>query len=144
MKKKTPININNMTEHNINHSKKLSQQICDGHKFYMNSLNYNPNPNHNNRIKEINKINISLNNFNIMKLTPLSNYFNYSKNKIDNNKNTNNNNNKTFIKKNSAHKDNKDNKNHIISNHNKSKTTFISPSYLNLNKNKLFNKFIYK
>ena len=147
MKKNTPININNinnMTEQNINHSKKLSQQIYDGYKFFMNSLNYN---NNNNRVKEINKIKIGLNNLNIKKSTPLSNYFSFNKNKIynikkNNNNNYNNSNNITFIKKNSVHKDNKDNKmSHIIPNHNKSKTTFISPSYQNMNKNKLFNNF---
>jgi len=147
MKKNTPININNinnMTEQNINHSKKLSQQICGGYKFFMNSLNYN---NNNNRIKEISKINIGLNNLNIKKSTPLNNYFSFNKNKIDNikknnNNNYNNSNNITFIKKNSVHKDNKDNKmSHIIPNHNKSKTTFISPSYQNMNKNKLFSNF---
>ena len=69
MKKNTPININNInniTEQNINHSKKLSQQIYDGYKFFMNSLNYN---NNNNRIKEINIINIDLKNLNIKKST---------------------------------------------------------------------------
>ena len=142
MKKNTPININNMTEQNINHSKKLSQQICDGYNYFMNSLNYhnNNNNNYNNRLKEINKINLGLNNFN-MKSTPLSNYFSFNKNKLINSNNNNNNfnnNNLTFIKKNSLHKDDK--KPFIISIHNKSKTSFISPSYQNLSKNKLFNK----
>ena len=135
MKKNTPFHINNITEQNVNHSKKLSQQIYDGYKFFMNSLNNN---NFNNRVKDINKINIGLNNFNVTKSTPLSNYFSFNKNKINNNSNTNYNNSVTFIKKNRAHKEDKNF--HVISIHNKSKTSFISPSYQNLNKNKLFNK----
>ena len=141
MKKNTPVNINNITEQNINHSKKLSQQICDGYYYFMNSLNNHNNNNCNNYLKEINKINLGLNNFNNMKSTPLSNYFSFNKDKLINNKNNNNcnnNNNLTFIKKNSLHKDDK--KPFPISIHNKSKTAFISPSYLNLNKNKLFTK----
>ena len=139
MKKNTPVNINNMTEQNINHSKKLSQQICDGYNYFMNSLNSHNN-NYNNRLKEINRINLGLNNFNNIKSTPLSNYFSFNKNKLINTNNNNNcnNNNLTFIKKNSLHKDDK--KPFIISIHNKSKTSFISPSYQNLSKNKLLNK----
>ena len=44
----------------------------------------------------------------------------------------------TFIKKNSAHKNDKNPR--LIAFHNKSKTSFISPSYQNLSKNRLFNK----
>jgi hypothetical protein len=73
------------------------------------------------------------------KSTPLSNYFSFHKNKVNNtNSNTNNNNSTTFVKKNNGHKDDKHF--HIISIHNKSKTSFISPSYQNINKNKLFHK----
>jgi hypothetical protein len=134
MKKNTLNNINNHTEQNINHSKKLSQQICDGYKFFINSLNDNHN-----RLKNVNRINIKLNNFNMAKSTPLSNYFSFHKNKVNNtNSNTNNNNSTTFVKKNNVHKDDKHF--HIISIHNKSKTSFISPSYQNINKNKLFHK----
>ena len=142
MKKNTPININNMTEQNIYHSKKLSQQISDGYNFFMNSLNSYNNNHNNNRLKEINKINLGLNNFN-MKSTPLGNFFTFNKNKLINTNNKNNcnnynNNNLTFIKKNSLCKDDK--KPFIISIHNKSKTSFISPSYQNLNKKQFFNK----
>jgi hypothetical protein len=137
MKKNTPININNATEQNINHSKKLSQQFCDGYKFFMNSL-HNTNNNYNNRVKEINKINIGLSNFNLIRSTPLSNYFTFNKNKIIANNNNNYNNSVTFIKKNIKNTDDKNF--HGIAIHNKSKTSFISPSYQNFSKNKLFNK----
>ena len=139
MKKNTPVNINNVTEQNINHSKKLSQQFCDGYQFCMNSLyNTNINNNYNNHIKEINKINIGLSNFNLVKSTPLSNYFSFNKNKIISSNNNNYNNTSiTFIKKNIKHKDDK-NFHGVF--HKKSKTSFISPSYQNFSKNKLFNK----
>ena len=130
MKKNTPINLNNITEQNINHSKKLSQQISEGYKFFMNSLN-TQNINYKNRIKEINKINLGFN------LTPLSKYFTFNKNKLIHS-NNNYNNSVTFIKKNIVKKDDKNL--NAISIHNKSKTSFIYPSYLNINKSKLFNK----
>ena len=140
MKKNTQINANNTTEQNINHSKKLSQQICDGYKFFMNSLNTHNN-NYNNLIKEINKINIGLNNFD-HKSNPISNYFSFNKNNKLINNNTiyksNYNNSITFINKKSIHKDDKIS--NIVVFHNKSKTTFISPSYQNINKKKLYNK----
>ena len=140
MKKNTQINTSNMTEQNINHSKKLSQQICDGYKFFMNSLNTHNN-NYNNRIKEINKINMGLNNFDFRK-TPLSNYFSFNKNNKIINNNTiyksNYNNSIIFINKKSIHKDDKIS--NIVVFHNKSKTTFMSPSYQNININKIYNK----
>jgi hypothetical protein len=74
-----------------------------------------------------------------MKSTPLSNYFSFNKNKI--NTSTNYNNNITFIKKNPSIKTDKFS--HIIPNHNKSKTSFITPSFqnnLNKTKNKLLKK----
>ena len=135
MKENTPINLNNITEQNIYHSKKLSQQICDGYKFFMNSLNSETNKNaFNNRTKEIN---LGINGYNINKSTPLNNYFCFNKNKISNNINNNYNNSITFVKKSSIQKENK--KLNIIPSHNKSKITFISPSYQNLSKNKLLN-----
>ena len=148
IKKNTPDNINNISEQNIiNHSKKLSQQIADGYKFFssMNSINTNSNANNknNNNSKKNIKRRIYSNNFTI-KSTPLSNYFSFNKNKINTNINTVNtthNNNITFIKKNALIKNDKGS--HIIPNHNKSKTSFIAPSFrnnLNTTKNKLLKK----
>ena len=144
IKKKNPLNLNIKIEQNINYAKKINQQICYGHKLFMNSLNYNSNRNNNKRLKEINKKTIGLNNCNIIKSTPLSKNFSFNKNKNNNNIKNTNNNSITWVKKNSAHKDNRDKKHfYITPNHKKSKTTFISPSYLNINKNKnkLYNKF---
>ena len=136
IKKNTPINIKNMTDQNINHSKKLSQKILDGYKLFVNSLNNNNT--HHNYKKEINKINLGLNNFNIIKTNPLNNYFNFNKNRKNNKSSNNYNNSVTFYKKNNESKDGK--KFHLLSIHNKSKTSFISPSYQNINKNKIIAK----
>jgi hypothetical protein len=147
IKKNTPDNINNISEQNIiNHSKKLSQQIADGYKFFasMNSINTNNHinnkqkNNNDSKKKDIKRKRIYSNNF-TMKSTPLSNYFSFNKNKI--NTSTNYNNNITFIKKNPSIKTDKFS--HIIPNHNKSKTSFIAPSFqnnLNKTKNKLLKK----
>ena len=146
IKKNTPDNINNISEQNIiNHSKKLSQQIADGYKFFdsINSINTNNHitnqqNNNNSKKKDIKRKRIYSNNFS-MKSTPLSNYFSFNKNKI--NTSTNYNNNITFIKKNPSIKTDKFS--HIIPNHNKSKTSFITPSFqnnLNKTKNKLLKK----
>ena len=140
IKKNTPDNINNVSEQNINHSKKLSQQITDGYKFFMNSISTNKNINNrynnNDSKKNIKRKRIGSNNFTI-KSTPLSNYFSFNKNKTNN---TNCNNNVTFIKKSTTIKEDKTS--HIVPNHNKSKTSFITPSYQNLNqtKNRLLKK----
>ena len=147
-KKNTPDNINNISEQNIiNNSKKLSQQIADGYKFFasINSINTNNhvnNKNNNDSKKNIKRKRIYSNNF-IIKSTPLSNYFSFNKNKINtsSNINTTHNNNITFIKKNASIKNDKSS--HIIPNHNKSKTSFIAPSFqnnLNTTKNKLLKK----
>ena len=144
-KKNTPDNINNISEQNIiNHSKKLSQQIADGYKFFanMNSINNNNHVNNkytnNDNKKNIKRKRIYSNNFTI-KSTPLSNYFSFNKNKI--NANSTHNNNITFVKKNPSIKNDKFS--HIIPSHNKSKTSFIAPSFqnnLNSTKNKLLKK----
>ena len=136
IKKNTPINIKNMTDQNISHSKKLSQKILEGYKLFVNSLNSNNT--HHNCKKEINKINLGLNNFNIIKTNPLNNYFNFNKNRKNNKSSNNYNNSVTFYKKNNESKDGK--KFHLLSMHNKSKTSFISPSYQNINRNKLITK----
>ena len=136
IKKNTPVNLNDISEQNINHSKKLSQQITDGYKFFMNSINNNTNNRHvDNNKKNIKKKRIGSNNF-MMKSTPLSNYYSFHQNKTNNNYN----NNITFIKKTTTRKDEKCT--HIIPNHNKSKTSFITSSYQNLNqtKNRLLKK----
>jgi hypothetical protein len=106
----------------------------------MNSINTNIHVNnrYNDNKKNIKKKRIGSNNF-TMKSTPLSNYFSFNKNKI--NTSTNYNNNITFIKKNPSIKTDKFS--HIIPNHNKSKTSFIAPSFqnnLNKTKNKLLKK----
>ena len=137
LKKNTPEKVNNVSEQNINHSKKLSMQISDGHKFFMNSINTNNHTNtrYNNDIKKnIKKKRIGSNNFTI-KSTPLSNYFSFNKNKVNNNSS-----NITFIKKTTTIKEDKHSP--IKPNHNKSKTSFIMPSYQNLNqtKNRLLKK----
>ena len=140
IKKNTPDNINNISEQNINHSKKLSQQFADGYKFIMNSINSNRSNNKSNKkndnIKNIKRKKIYSNKFNI-KSTPLSNYFSFNKNKINNS----NNNNITFIKKNNNLI--KADKNQIVPKHNKSKTSLIAPTYQNLNqtKNRLLKKY---
>ena len=138
IKKNTPINIKNMTDQNISHSKKLSQKILEGYKLFVNSLNNNNT--HHNYKKEINKINLGLNNFNIIKTNPLNNYFNFNKNRKNNKSSNNYNNSVTFYKKNNESKEGK--KFHLLTIHNKSKTSFISPSYQNINKNKLISKNI--
>ena len=132
IKKKTPDNLNNISEQSINHSKKLSQQIADGNKFLMNSINTNIHVNnrYNDNKKNIKKKRIGSNNF-TMKSTPLSNYFSFNKNKINSNNYSNN---ITFIKKTTTIKEDKTS--HIIPKHNKSKTSFIAPSYQNLTKTK--------
>ena len=141
IKKNTPDNINNVSEQNINHSKKLSQQITDGYKFFMNSINTNNHPynryNNNDKMKNIKRKRIGSNNFKV-KSTPLSNYFSFNKNKVNNY--SGNNNNVTFIKKTTTIKEDKVSR--IIPSHNKSKTSFITPSYQNLiqTKNRLFKK----
>ena len=130
IKKNTPDNFNNVSEQNINHSKKLSQQITDGYKFFMNSINNNNHPDikYNDSKKNIitKRKRIASNNF-TMKSTPLNNYFTFNKNKT--NISSNYNNNVTFIKKNIGIKGERIS--HIIPNHNKSKTSFITPSYQN-------------
>ena len=131
LKKNTPENVNNVSEQNINHSKKLSMQITDGYKFFMNSINTNIHTNnrYNNDIKKnIKKKRIGSNNFTI-KSTSISNYFSFNKNKVNNNSS-----NITFIKKTTTIKENKHSP--IKPNHNKSKTSYIAPSYQNLNKTK--------
>ena len=139
IKKNTPDNINNISELNINHSKKLSQQISDGYQFFISSITNNKHSNNkytdskkNFKKKRIGSINFSI------KTTPLSNYFSFNKNKTNNNSNYNNN--VTFVKKNGVVKEEKPF--NIIPNHNKSKTSFITPSYQNLNftKNKVLKK----
>ena len=136
MKKNTPINLNNITEQNINHSKKLSQQISDGYTFFMNSINNN---NHNNRYTDsknnIKRKRIGSNNSST-KSSSLSNYFSFHQNNANNNYS----NNVTFIKKTTTIKEEKIAR--IFPNHNKSKTSFITPSYQNLNqtKNRLLKK----
>ena len=148
IKKNTPDNLNNISEQNIiNHSKKLSQQIADGYKFFtsintINNNNHINNKNNNDSKKNIKKKRIYSNNFTI-KSNPLSNYFSFNKNKINTstNANTTHNNNITFIKKNTLIKNDK--YSHIIPNHNKSKTSFIAPSFQN-NLNTTKNKFLKK
>ena len=140
IKKNTPDNVNNISEQNINHSKKLSQQITDGYKFFMNSINNNNHPDtrYNDSKKNTKRKRIASNNFTI-KSTPLNNYFTFNKNKT--NTISNYNNNVTFIKKNLGIKGERIS--HIIPNHNKSKTSFITPSYQN-NFNKVKNKILKK
>ena len=133
IKKNTPDKINNISEQSINHSKKLSQQITDCNTFLMNSINTNIHVNnrYSDNKKNIKKKRIGSNNF-TMKSTPLSNYFSFNKNKI--NSNNYNNGNITFIKKTTTIKGDKPS--YIIPKHNKSKTSFIAPSYQNLNQTK--------
>ena len=142
IKKNTPDKVNNVSEQNINHSKKLSQQITDGYKFFMNSINNNNHPDtrYNDSKKNINtkRKKIASNNFS-MKSTPINNYFTFNKNKT--NTTSNYNNNVTFIKKTIGIKGERIS--HIIPNHNKSKTSFITPSYQNnfiKTKNKILKK----
>ena len=136
-KKNTPDNDTNISEQNINHSKKLSQQISDGYTFFMNSINNN---NHNNRYTDsknnIKRKRIGSNNFST-KSSSLSNYFSFHQNNANNNNYSNN---VTFIKKTTTIKEEKIAR--IFPNHNKSKTSFITPSYQNLNqtKNRLLKK----
>ena len=106
----------------------------------MNSINNNNHPDtrYNDSKKNTKRKRIASNNFTI-KSTPLNNYFTFNKSKT--NTISNYNNNVTFIKKNLGIKGERIS--HIIPNHNKSKTSFITPSYQN-NFNKVKNKILKK
>lgn len=125
IRKKTPVKTNNITDRLINHRKKLSQQIKEGHKFFINSLNEQSN------IKKCKTKLIGINNYYINRSSPLNSYLTFNKNITNNNSLNSNNNSMTFINK-------TDKKNYPIPSHNKSKTSLIAPSYKLLKKEKAF------
>ena len=141
------LNNNFTNEISITHCKKISQQFIDEYNFLLETKN----DNNNTLIKNISKAqnnNDTINNNNINKKNSLNKYFSYNQNQKGNeNKEAFDINNKSVKFKNKANYENSSIKkiSHITPCHKKSKTFFISPSYViknisNINKNKIQNE----
>ena len=142
------LNNNFTNEINVNHCKQISQQFIDEYNFLLETKNDNNQNNNNNTIiKNKNKVLFNFdtlnNNNNINKKNSLNKYFSYNKNqKVTDNKEASDINNKSVKFKNKANYENSSIKkiSHITPCHKKSRTFFISPSYViknisNMNKN---------